>query len=76
MRTIKYIVHCLIIEDVTRVYADSSVDGRKGNSKQKMFYEDMHFNTSFGQVIFFFFFKLKIYLCCNAVSGVGVAMTP
>ena len=55
MRTIKYIVHCLIIEDVTRVYADSSVDGRKGNSKQKMFYEDMHFNTSFGQVIFFLF---------------------
>ena len=73
MRTIKYIVHCLIIEDVTRVYADSSVDGRKGNSKQKMFYEEMHFETSFGHEVNF---KLKIYHCYNAISGVGIAMTP
>ena len=41
------------IRGVTRVYADILGDERKSNSKQKMFYEDMHFKASFGYEVNF-----------------------
>ena len=46
-------VYILYIQGVSQVYADILGDERKSNSKQKMFYEHMHFKAPFGHEVNF-----------------------